>query len=111
MDKLLEQLCEEMHDRYEKAAIGTGWETNPESCKPWSDVPEANKATMRAAIGPIADRIAELEANYLNLEDNYLAALNSNRVLRPRNAELEAEIAECKRQFAAYILQQGEDDE
>jgi len=56
-------------------------------------------------------RIAELEANYLNLEDNYLAALNSNRVLRPRNAELEAEIAECKRQFAAYILQQGEDDE
>ena len=62
MSELLEQLCEEMHDRYEKAATGAGWETNPESRKPWSGVPEANKATMRAAIGPIADRIAELEA-------------------------------------------------
>ncbi len=61
-DDLTEQLCEEMHDRYEKAAAGAGWETNPASRKPWADVPEANKATMRAAIGPIAERIDKLEA-------------------------------------------------
>jgi hypothetical protein len=38
--------------------------------------------------GFLVDRIAKLE-------DNYLAALNSNRVLRPRNAELEAACASC----------------
>ncbi len=66
-DDMTEQLCEEMHDRYEKAAAGAGWETNPASRKPWADVPEANKATMREAIGPIADRIAELEAEIVEL--------------------------------------------
>jgi hypothetical protein len=39
-----------MHDAYEQAALGAGWETNPASRKPWADVPEANKATMRAAV-------------------------------------------------------------
>ena len=63
-DDLTERLCEEMHDRYEAAAAGAGWETNPESRKPWADVPEANKVTMRAAIGPIADRIDQLEAKF-----------------------------------------------
>lgn len=46
----VDQACEVMHDAYEKAAVGAGWETNPESRKPWTDVPEANKATMRAAV-------------------------------------------------------------
>ena len=61
-EDLIEQLCEEMHDRYEAAAIGAGWETNPESRLSWADIPEANKQTMRAAVGPIADRIIDLEA-------------------------------------------------
>jgi len=26
---LIERLCEEMHDRYETAAIDAGWQTNP----------------------------------------------------------------------------------
>lgn len=47
---LIDRYCEVMHDAYERAAVGAGWETNPESRKPWSDVPEANKATMRAAV-------------------------------------------------------------
>ncbi len=72
-DDLTERLCEEMHDRYEKAAAGAGWETNPASRKPWADVPEPNKATMRAAIGPIADRITELETKLaeFRLDDDY----------------------------------------
>ena len=56
-DDLTERLCEEMHDRYETAAIGAGWQTNPRSRVPWADVPEANKVTMRAAVAPIADEI------------------------------------------------------
>lgn len=48
---LVEAACEVMHDAYENAAVGAGWETNPASRKPWSDVPEANKETMRKAVG------------------------------------------------------------
>jgi hypothetical protein len=46
----IEAACEIMHDAYETAATQTGWETQNRSRKPWSEVPEANKATMRAAV-------------------------------------------------------------
>ena len=49
----IDAACEVMHDAYERAAVGAGWETNPASRKPWADVPEANKATMRAAVGAL----------------------------------------------------------
>ncbi|GAB3251021.1 hypothetical protein [Kineosporia babensis] len=55
----LEHLCEVMHDAYEKAAAGNGWETQAASRKPWTDVPEANKATMRAAVTAL---LKELES-------------------------------------------------
>jgi hypothetical protein len=53
MSDLVETACEVMHDAYEKAATGAGWETNPASRKPWADVPEANKVTMRAAVSAL----------------------------------------------------------
>ena len=49
-DEYVEAACEVMHDAYEKAAVGAGWETQAASRKPWADVPEANKETMRAAV-------------------------------------------------------------
>lgn len=49
----MEALCEVMHDAYEAAAKGNGWETQERSRKPWADVPEANKATMRAAVSAL----------------------------------------------------------
>jgi hypothetical protein len=49
-EEAVEQLCEVMHDAYERAAVGAGWETQQASRKPWADVPEANKATMRVAV-------------------------------------------------------------
>jgi hypothetical protein len=52
---LIEQACEVMHDAYEAAAVGAGWETQQQSRKPWADVPEANKATMRAAVSALLD--------------------------------------------------------
>jgi hypothetical protein len=46
----IETLCEVMHDAYEAAAVEAGWETQARSRVPWAEVPEANKATMRAAV-------------------------------------------------------------
>lgn len=57
MDRRLEELCEVMHDAYEKAAVGAGWQTQPASRKPWADVPEANKVTMRAAVSALVDHL------------------------------------------------------
>jgi hypothetical protein len=43
-----------MHDAYELAAMQAGWETNKLSRVPWSQVPEANKVTMRKAVIAVA---------------------------------------------------------
>lgn len=51
----IDQACEVMHDAYERAAVGAGWDTNPASRKPWADVPEANKQTMRAAVAALLE--------------------------------------------------------
>jgi hypothetical protein len=56
-DAQIEEWCEVMHDAYEKAAVGAGWETQQASRKPWADVPEANKETMRAAVRAVAPAI------------------------------------------------------
>lgn len=53
----INRLCEVMHDAYESAAPLTGWRTNPESRKPWDDVPAANKATMRYAVRTLIQHI------------------------------------------------------
>lgn len=52
---MVEQACEVMHDAYERVAVGAGWETQTASRKPWADVPEANKVTMRAAVSALLD--------------------------------------------------------
>ena len=48
---LLEAACVAAHNAYEAAAHEAGWTTNIQSRKPWAEVPEANKAAMRAGIG------------------------------------------------------------
>lgn len=53
--QLVEEACEVMHDAYESAAVSNGWETQAKSRKPWSEVPEENKATMRAAVSALLD--------------------------------------------------------
>lgn len=57
MSNQIERYCVVMHDAYEKAAAGAGWETNPASRKPWADVPEPNKVTMRAAVAALLEAI------------------------------------------------------
>lgn len=46
-----------MHDAYEKAAVGAGWETQQASRKAWAEVPEANKVTMRAAVRALLEDV------------------------------------------------------
>ena len=60
----VEALCIVFHDAYEAAAIDVGWETQERSRKPWADVPEANKATMRATIAHVlaSDWLVEHDA-------------------------------------------------
>lgn len=55
----VEHLCEVMHDAYERAAAGAGWETQEASRKPWAEVPEANKVTMRAAVGALLSELGD----------------------------------------------------
>lgn len=61
--ELVEAACEVMHDAYERAAVGAGWDTNPASRKPWAGVPEANKVTMRAAVAALLEWMPRPEAN------------------------------------------------
>ena len=58
----IEHLCEVMHDAYEAAAARNGWATQAASRKPWAEVPETNKATMRAAVVAV---LAEYERSRL----------------------------------------------
>ena len=62
----VERLCEVMHDAYETAAVASGWATQERSRVPWTDVPEANKITMRAAVQALLD--AYESAAYAALE-------------------------------------------
>ena len=56
---LLDKVAEAMHDAYEIAAAKSGWRTNPESRKPWPDIPESNKAATRASARAAWDAMAE----------------------------------------------------
>lgn len=55
MSDEVEELCVLFHDAYEAAAVEAGWETQERSRKPWADVPEANKATMRATVRAVLE--------------------------------------------------------
>jgi hypothetical protein len=54
-----DRLAAVAHVAYERAALASGWETNPESRVRWEDVPESNKAATRAAVDAV---LAELRA-------------------------------------------------
>lgn len=67
-DALIERLCEVQHDAYEVAAVREGWQTQAASRRPWSEVPEANKATMRASMRAVLAEVAK-EAKYRFITD------------------------------------------
>lgn len=54
-----EALCIALHDAYEAAALRAGWETQAASRRPWVDVPEANKATMRLAVAALTTALLD----------------------------------------------------
>lgn len=61
----IDRACEVMHDAYEAAAAGAGWQTQAASRKPWVDVPEANKETMRAAVTALLAWLGAAETTVL----------------------------------------------
>ncbi len=56
-DPRIEAACKVMHHAYESAAVGAGWATQKASRKPWADVPEPNKVTMRAAVSALLEHL------------------------------------------------------
>lgn len=54
---LLEELAEISHNAYEEFATQAGWTTQLASRKPWSDVPEPNKATVRYSLQAVLARL------------------------------------------------------
>lgn len=83
VDFLVEEACEVMHDAYE-AATNEGWETQQASRKPWADVPEANKATMRAAVTALLIHLGNKKGSIdavTRERDRWHAEAKSQRVL------------------------------
>lgn len=86
-EAIVEQACEIMHNAYEAAALAEGWGTQARSNKPWADVPEANKATMRAAVrallaspaldAVVAERVAALAEEAIARLGKYRTGLDS----------------------------------
>jgi hypothetical protein len=130
MDEKIEELCVRMHDAYEDAAKKEGWETQERSRKPWADVPEANKRTMRAAVSaaclPLLDQIDRLameagdcEAVRREWTEHYKSAIGlarreGERAKRAEEARDEAEAdrerAEERRSAAEHQRDLTEED-
>lgn len=54
---VIERLCRVQHEAYEEAALREGWKTQEASRKPWDEVPEENKATMRASMKAVLQEL------------------------------------------------------
>lgn len=65
----LENACVLMHNVYESAARSAGWETQTASRKPWSEIPEANKAAMRAAVTALFEHLASAGSRAGGVQD------------------------------------------
>ncbi|WP_327376191.1 hypothetical protein OG393_20930 [Streptomyces sp. NBC_01216] len=50
-----EEIARSFHEAYEELAPSHGYETREASRKPWSDVPEQNRALMIAVVGRLLD--------------------------------------------------------
>ena len=57
MARTIDELCELAHEVYETAASAHGWETQERSRVAWADLPEENKAAMRAMMTVLRDEI------------------------------------------------------
>jgi hypothetical protein len=52
-DSQIERITRAFHEAYESLAPEYGYRTREASAKPWADVPENNKALMRATVGTL----------------------------------------------------------
>lgn len=57
MAKTIDELCEIAHDTFEIAAEANGWKTRKSTRVAWDELPEENKAAMRAMMTTVSDVI------------------------------------------------------
>lgn len=91
-----EKLARFFHDTYEKLAPSYGYKTREASRKPWSDVPEDNKALMIAVAGEVRkhldledmeEDVAMLRALEAAGVDNWEGYDNAREILREWESE------------------------
>lgn len=107
----MDRLCEVMHDAYEAAALSAGWQTQERSRVPWADVPEANKATMRAAVAALLRELGgepvsttpELYAVLLHAVWADMEAQRATVIRSTDGGETWHEMAEATRDYADEI--------
>lgn len=111
----VEQACKLMHDAYEAAATANGWETQEGSRKPWADVPEANKATMRAAVRAllsssiVAARVQRAEAEMCPANDVlFNAALANARTAEAERDALRERLEALAKEADARVVRTAE---
>lgn len=112
--ELVEGLCSVMHDAYEAAATKAGWETQERSRKPWEDVPEANKETMRVAVSAALDALTFMgwvspEEHYETLND-YGQAVGDLNLANHRLARIK-ELLPGQRVVTTYAIRAALADE
>lgn len=59
MGMTAEELAKAFHEAYERLAPSFGYKTREASAKPWEEVPENNKALMKAVAKEVLELFAE----------------------------------------------------
>lgn len=62
--EIVEAMARAGHDEYERVAPEYGWGTQEQTRVPWDDLPESNRAVMRAAYGAALRALTEFDAYY-----------------------------------------------
>ena len=70
-DMTPEQLAKLFHDTYERLAPSFGYQTRPDSAKPWANVPEPNKSLMIAVAAEVLAAVRAEQAESVNACADY----------------------------------------
>lgn len=106
-EKLIEEACEAMHDAYEAAAVREGWETQERSRKPWAEVPDANKRTMRAAVAAALAVFDKAHTQTNDERDGFTPSVeqvwDSFSLGAVESSDLELDMVELRAMFDRFI--------
>jgi hypothetical protein len=90
-----EELAQQFHEAYERLAPSFGYETREASAKPWAEVPEQNRALMRAVVAEVM--IPALEAAERERDDAQALLADCQRGRRVAQDEAFARLDRAER--------------